>query len=262
MLLIPAPGFLPELKNNLLGQFSGQQLTQLRRQKFAFALIAAVLVLVIVLFATPIGDALAQEFVELFSRTESDTLPYPPGQTAMAEYATQIAASPTNTPETQSSTTQTPTRTPDPASSEGANMTIEEIEQAAGFDVLVPSTVPSIFKFSGGTYLPGENMSLLFFDLIGRSTNGLRISQEPVTSMEDCDLCSDIGPAANIKSVQIGDVPGELVTGVWTLDNGYRTWKNEPWVVKLRWQTNDTVFEISFFWPSRNNVKKRHGPPR
>ena len=92
--------------------------------------------------------------MELFSRAESDSLPYPPGQTAIAEYATQIAASPTNTPETQSSPTQAPTRTPDPANSEGANMTIEEIEQAAGFDVLVPSLIPSNLKFSGGSYLP------------------------------------------------------------------------------------------------------------
>ena len=243
----PQPNFLPELKNDLLGQFPGQRRTLFKRYRFAFGLIATALVLVIVLLATPLGKALAQEFVELFSRAESDSLPYPPGQTAIAEYATQIAASPTNTPETQSSPTQAPTRTPDPASSEGANMTIEEIEQAAGFDVLVPSLIPSKLKFTGGSYLSEENITSLFYGLLGNNYNGLRISQEPITDTDDCDLCSEIGPAANIKSVQIGDVPGELVSGVWELKDGYKIWRNEPWVVRLRWQTNDTVFELSYF---------------
>ena len=195
----PQPNFLPELKNDLLGQFPGQQRTLFKRYRFAFGLIATALVLVIVLLATPLGKALAQEFVELFSRAESDSLPYPPGQTAIAEYATQIAASPTNTLETQSSPTQAPTRTPDPASSEGANMTIEEIEQAAGFDVLVPSLIPSKLKFTGGSYLPEENITSLFYGLLGNNYNGLRISQEPITDTDDCDLCSEIGPAANVQ---------------------------------------------------------------
>ena len=90
-------------------------------------------------------------------------------------------------------------------------------------------------------------MTSLFYGLLGNNYNGLRISQEPITDTDDCDLCSEIGPAANVRSVQIGDVPGELVSGVWELKNGYKIWRNEPWVVRLRWQTNDTVFELSYF---------------
>lgn len=146
-------------------------------------------------------------------------------------------------------------RIPDPASQEVAILSVEEIEQVAGFDVLVPAKVPSIFKFSGGNYLPDTNMTILLYDLMGRSTNGLRIAQEPITGMEDCDLCSDIGPSAHVQSVQIGDVPGELVNGVWIFEDGYKKWENDPWQVRLRWQTNDTIMEILFFGPPMTMTK-------
>ena len=243
----PRSGFLPALKSKLIGRFPVQRPARHKGRKLAYGLISAAIVLLIVLFATPIGRVLAQEFVELFQRAESDVIPYPPALTAIAEYTKAAALDPTNTPEVQISQTPTPTRTPNPRTD--PNSTIEEIEEAAGFDVLVPSMVPSIFKFSGGAYLPEENMSILVYDLVGLSTNGFQISQEPVTSFEDCNLCSDIGPGANVQTVHIGDSEGEFVIGVWKFEDGYKIWTPEPWMRKLRWQTNGTVFEISFFGP-------------
>jgi len=407
----PRPGFLPALKSDLMDQAAAK--TSLphhqKSRKTALILASALTALVLILFITPVRDAIGQVFVELFQTAESDAIPHPPAQTLIAGTATaeyqattapdQVVINPdyeatispdsvftaemilfqversagydilepaylpegfeltsasfdwgtrivhlvydrdgensliidqepvtgmescdlcteigpdtaisavqigdlvgeyvkggwkenngnsywTSDPDMQTLRWQSEemvfdlnyqgdpdqitqsdlveiaenlvNRIPDPGSQEVATLSVEEVEQAAGFDVLVPSKVPSIFKFSGGSYLPDENMTFLFYDLMGRRTNGLRIAQEPITETDDCDLCSEIGPAANIQSVQIGDVPGELVNGVWMLEDGYKKWRNEPWVVRLRWQKNDTVFEISFFGPPMTMTK-------
>ena len=235
----PRPGFLPELKNGLLGQFPRQQRTQLRRHKFAFGLIATALVLVIVLFATPLGSALAQEFVELFSRSESNVMPNYPGQTAIARDATMTAA-PTITPGAQTTTTPTPTRTPNPTSKEYANLTIEEVEQIAGFDVLAPTYLPRPIEFYGANYDPKSNVVFLFYD------GGMLIRQEPVTGTDDCDLCSEVGATARVESVQIGDIEGELIYGVWHLKDENKYWLFTPQIRRVRWQTNNTVFELLY----------------
>ena len=253
----PRPDFLPALKSELMGKVTANQsLSRLHKtRRTAWVLASALTALVLILFITPVRDAIGQVFVELFQQAESNVIPYPPGQTAIAGYTQTAALGPTTTPVASATNTPNVTKTPNPSSITDAHLTIEEIEEEAGFDVLVPATVPSIFKFTGGAYVPEDNMSFLFYDLVGRTSNGLRISQEPVTGMEDCNLCSDIGPAANVHTVQIGDTTGEFVTGVWMLDDGYRIWKNDAWLGRLRWQSNDTVFEIMFFGPPNTMTK-------
>ena len=247
----PRPEFLPALKRNLMHRATTQaaEAPNPKTRKVGLVWAGALTALILILFITPVRDAIGQVFVELFQEAESNVLPYPPAQTAIAGYTATAALGPTNTP--MASPTKTPkvTRTPDPKSFWGANMTVDEVEQVAGFDVLVPANMPILFKFHGASYVPDENRSILFYDLVGRYTNGLSIAQEPITSMEDCDLCSDIGPAANVNPVKIGDADGEYVVGGWHLENGNRIWGNTPWFVTMRWQTGDTVYQISFFGP-------------
>jgi hypothetical protein len=210
-------------------------------RKVAFILASALTALVLLLFITPVRDAIGQIFVELFHQTESNVLPYPPHQTAMAEISATPAPDSTNTPEV--------TRTPDRRSFRDADMSVEEVEQAAGFDVLVPANVTSLFKFRGASYVPDENITNLFYDLVGRNTNGFSLSQEPITNEDDCDLCSDIGPAAYVYPVKVGDADGEYVVGNWKVEDGNQIWVNNPWFVTMRWQTGDTVYQISSFSP-------------
>ena len=66
-------------------------------------------------------------------------------------------------------------------------------------------------------------------------------------SIEDCDLCTDIGPSAEIQTFQIGMVEGEFVAGVWKFDNeGNQYWESDPYMNRLRWQVDGTVFEIMY----------------
>jgi hypothetical protein len=239
----PRPEFLPALKSDLMNQASVKNLrtSHPRTQKTALILASALTALVMILFITPVREAIGQIFVELFHQTESNVLPYPPAQTAIAERTASAALQPTNTPEA--------TMMPDPSGYRGANMSVEEVEQVAGYDVLVPANVPMIFKFHGASYLPDEGISMLFYDLVGRNTNGMSIAQEPITNENECNLCSDIGPAANVNAVKVGDADGEYVVGGWQFEDGNRIWGNNPWNVTMRWQTGDTVYQIFLFGP-------------
>ena len=153
-------------------------------------------------------------------------------------------------------------------------MNIEEVEKIAGFDILVPALLPHAkpfygapvnpktsqvmagpnwqtvlvpadspwaMEFQGANYDPETNIVSLFY---------LRftIRQEPITGQNDCDLCTEVGATTKRTAVQIGDVPGEIVIGVWRLADGNRYWENEPWVQRLRWASDDTVFEIGYFY--------------
>ncbi len=77
----------------------------------------------------------------------------------------------------------------------------------------------------------------------------MSIAQEPITSEDECDLCSDIGPAANVNPVRIGDAYGEYVVGGWRLEDGNKIWANYAWNVTMRWQTGDTVYQMFLFGP-------------
>ena len=235
----PHPDFLSELKNDVLDHFNGQRQAKTRRYKFAFASIAVVLVLVIVLFATPLGSALAQEFVELFSRAESNVMPNYPAQTAIARDAT-LAAAPTLTPGPKYTLTPTPTITPGLGDKLSANYSIEEIEQIAGFDVLAPTYLPWPIEFYGASYDPETNIVYLFYN--GRMT----ISQEPITGTDDCDICTEVGANARIRTVQVGDIEGALIYGVWSIKDENKYWYDTPEIVRIRWQTNSTVFQITY----------------
>jgi hypothetical protein len=252
----PRPGFLPELKRDLQDRYATRPAMRLHLRPAVLAVAGAMIALVLVLFATPVGDALGQVLVELFQTTEDDVLPYPPAQTAIAGYTKTAAQGPTNTPVFTATKTPDVTPTPEPGYLFAATMTVDEAEQVAGFDILVPVDIPDYLAFRGVAYDPERNITRIYYDLIGRSTNGLSVAQEPVTGMADCDLCADIGPSADLKEVQIGDVTGQYVAGTWILENGYRIWKNNHWMKRLIWQTDDTVFELTFFGPTSRMLSK------
>jgi hypothetical protein len=246
----PRPGFLPELRRDLQDRYATRPAMRPHLRPASLALAGIVIALALVLFATPVGDALGQVLVELFQTAEDDVLPYPPAQTAIAGYTMTASLGPTSTSAVTATKTPNVTPTSGPGYYLGATMTIDEAEEAAGFDILVPVQVPGYLTFHGAAYDSEKNISHLFYTLNNyHGSNGLTISQEPITGMEDCDLCSDVGPSADIIQVQIGDVTGEFVGGAWRFRNGNREWLKTPWVKSLRWHANDTVFDLSFTGP-------------
>lgn len=203
------------------------------RRKFSLRLAAAI-ALVVLLFAaffalTPQGRALAQEALQFFTRAESDQLPLQDWQ-----------LTPAPTPGTS---------TPDPASILDATASVQEVEQIAGFDVLVPSWIPDSLQFVGATIEEDKSIVRIFYQYVETNTNGLALRQQPIPVSEDCELCEMVGASAEVQTVSILGNAGEYVEGVWKLTDQGPIWESDPYMKTLRWQANGMAFELGFMGP-------------
>ena len=118
-------------------------------------------------------------------------------------------------------------------------MTFEEVEQAAGFDILVPTYLPDM-EFFGANFDPRTNVAYLFY------RGGMLIRQESISGIGDCDLCAEVRSGASFKYVRIGDIEAEYLFGFWsyTDPNNYTRVVDQP--KQLRWQENSTFFDIYY----------------
>jgi hypothetical protein len=194
----------------------------------AAATIALVLLFVGGFFVlTPQGHAWAQDILRFFTRTESDALPVQSWQ-----------LTPLPTPGGP---------TPDPASILDVHQTVGEVEILAGYKVLQPSWLPKVLSLAGASYQPDHHIVRIFYRDV--NTNGLVLKQEPFQEAGECDLCGKVGASASVETIQINGVSGEYVEGVWKLTDKGPVWESDPYQKTLRWQANQTAFELGFMGP-------------
>ena len=144
---------------------------------------------------------------------------------------------------------------------------IKEAELLAGFDVLEPTWIPQVLSFKGAAFESAQwqrkqNTVRIFYFFRsdkygpGLESNGVVLTQQPIPSIEDCEICDLVGEGAEVETVQIGDRTGEYVVGVWAADEaGNWIWQHEPYLQTLRWQANGMAFEILYMGPPEE-VKK------
>jgi hypothetical protein len=202
----------------------GRKIPVSSRLQAGFILLLAVLLAGILLFTTPIGISFAHTIMDFFTRAASDTLPLQPWQKVIP--------------------TQSGTPTPDPASILDAHLSIEEVRQLAGFTFLEPSYMSESLPFSGASFDSTQNIVRIFYG--SASGNGLVVREEPFENSSDCELCGEVGLTADIEKVQIGDAAGEYVVGVWNLTDKGPVWVSDPYLQKLRWQSNNIAFELLY----------------
>ncbi len=200
-----------------------------RKWRMVTAILMALLVFAVFLFTTPQGRALAQEILSFFTRAESDTVPIPP----------------------QELTPFTETTTPNPGFV--VDKSILDVEQQAGYDVLVPTWIPEALTFDGASLEPEHNIVRLFYQTM--QTKVLSLREEPFKTNDDCTLCGWVGSSAMIETVQIGKDPGEFVEGVWKLIDGNYVWESDPYMKTLRWQANGIAFELQYMGPPERVTK-------
>jgi len=135
---------------------------------------------------------------------------------------------------------------------------VREAESLAGFDVLEPTRVPEVLSLWGAAFESKEwtrkqNTVRIFYSFSsdqygpGLESNGVVLTQQPVESIEDCDICDFVGADANVEQVKIGAATGEYVVGVWKADGaGNWVWEYEPYLQTLRWQANGMAFELLY----------------
>lgn len=276
----PQTEFLSSLKNKLINRVreTQQEHAPFNIRRVVLAMIATFTAVIIVFFRMPIYEALGQIFIELFPKTESNIRPNTVYITAIAEETAAAEIDAIATP-TQSNYNSSPatspmeaTNTQEPEAIEFAFLTIEAVENAAGFDVLAPSLLPHASPFFGApvdpetnrvmilpdwqtVLLPADsNWALDFFgaefdsetNIVNLFYRNMKISQEKITGQHDCDLCTPIGANAKSATVFINDVPGQIAIGVWYLVDENQYWKNDPWIQRLRWESDSMVFEILY----------------
>ena len=94
-------------------------------------------------------------------------------------------------------------------------MSIDKVQQQAGFDVYVPSWIPDSLEFSGSSFDKETKTVRIFYRFF--DTNALVFRQEPIHLIDPCGLCGKVGADAAIQEVPIGAIFGEYVEGVWKL---------------------------------------------
>jgi hypothetical protein len=194
------------------------------RMKLAIAIMAIVFGLSLLALAAPQGQAFAQRILQFFTRAESDTLPLQPfQQTSIPTLAAE------STPEK-----------PFP-------LTIDEAQTLAGYKVFVPTDTKG-HNFYGAEYDPArKTVSINFSDPEIGFGNGFLITEQLLAASADIyPLQGVVGASAPVETVQIGNVPGEYVMGVWNLTDNGPVWQPEPSIQTLRWKTDTTFFEIVY----------------
>ena len=185
-------------------------------------------VLVFLAFVTPQGRAFAQNILQFFVRADQDRYPLqawqmtPPAQTSL----------------------ESPFK-----------LSLQEAETLAGYDVFSPIKPPSGMIFVGASY---DEKYHIVAQAFGQSSDFIELSlwQQPLEYYQSCGDISHrcdnmlggnlIGASADIETVQIGDVMGEYVEGVWELTDNGPVWRDDPYLKTLRWQKDGMAFELVF----------------
>lgn len=143
---------------------------------------------------------------------------------------------------------------------------VEQVEQEAGFNLHLPSQLPDVLTFVGARFEAEKGYAIVFYGYndwdMGAITDGLSLAQQPYFDTERCALCGFsfdddgkysidqpeylLSSDAIIQTVQIGNVSGQYVEGVWKgTDNGWK-WSSDPYMKRLRWQVGDMAYEIEY----------------
>lgn len=199
--------------------------TRTRRKLAVFAL--TILALLTIVLITPLGRAFAQSVLQFFTRAESDTLPQ-----QQPLQMTPPAQSPSESP---------------------SQLSVQEAESLAGYDVLSPMEIPFGMDFMSASYDARYHIVVQAF---GRDAEfiGFSLWQQPLEYYQSCgdiiSYCDNmlgwdlVGASADVETVQIGDLTGEYVEGTWSMTYSGPVWDPTPYVKILRWQTDKMIFEI------------------
>ncbi|PKO05320.1 MAG: hypothetical protein CVU41_11830 [Chloroflexi bacterium HGW-Chloroflexi-3] len=207
--------------------------TRLARHTFQkrWAWIALPIILIGLFFTIiPQGQVLAQEILHFFVRKESDILPL---------QAWQLTPPPTPALNT--------TTTSDPSNILEAKFTVAQIEEQSGFDLREPTWLPENMLFVGATFDSTNSVARFFYQQFdSNDSNGLVLKEEIYTDPDSCVLCNAVGESARVETVQIGNVYGEYVQGVWHLTDNGPIWENDPFLQNLRWQIDGIAYDLLF----------------
>ena len=195
-----------------------------RRSLQATALAVAMVTLVFAF--TPQGHAIAQDVLQFFTRTESDSY-YEPVSDLTFEETTPFHA--------ECGISIHPT------------CSVEQVRSKVDFEVKELALLPDGMFFEGATGGPD------FIELAYLHRDADRLGGELSVVVEATGRPSDIGTgiaakSAPIEKVQIGDLPGEYYTGILFQDEqGNVNWLPDDPLATLRWEDNGSTYTLVYY---------------
>jgi hypothetical protein len=132
------------------------------------------------------------------------------------------------------------------------DLTIEEVQELAGYEVYQPTWLPENFSFQKALYDNETNMVTLMYYRRNNVANAFGLKQVPVSSSGPCEICGFVGGNAHIQEVSVNDNYGEYVEGVWQLveEDGVWTdeaeWINTQYMKQMQWQEDGMAYELMY----------------
>ena len=183
-----------------------------------------VLVVSVIFAATPQGYALAQDILQFFTRTESDTY-YEPVSTLTFEDTTPFHA--------ECGIALAPT------------CSVEQIRSMVDFEIKEFSVLPEGIHFIGAT--GGPDFVELKYGYASKFDGNLSVVIEAVGRPSPIGT-GIVAQSANVEQVQIGNLPGEYFTGIlFQDDQGNVTWIPDDPTSTLRWEDGGSTYTLVYF---------------
>jgi len=199
--------------------------TQVFNRRRSIQATTLAIVLVTVIFAiSPQGAALAQDILQFFTRTESDTfyVPYedvPFEDTTAFHETCGIAIFP--------------------------KCSVEQIRGMVDFEVKEIGVIPEALYFVGST--GGPDFVELKYGYEDRRDGNLSVGVEAVGRPSAIGT-GIAAKSADIESVQIGALPAEYYTGILFQDEqGNVTWQPNDPTMTLRWEDRGSTYTLVYY---------------
>jgi hypothetical protein len=225
------------------------------------------LALVLAVLANPGTRALAQDILQFFRRSDSDTTevrltsvppsPLPPSTDAPATVEGPPAVTATASGAEATRVEPAPSAEAPRTLDAEFPLTLGEAAAEAGYSVQVPTLLPEGFEFRGARFDVDRQAIEQYFALAAHT--GPVMTPQFTLIQQSGPFDSLIGPSAVIDSVTVGDVPGEYVAGGWLYNPTGTLTEADGTVVQqfvwertmvplqtLRWALGGFFFELAF----------------
>lgn len=198
-------------------------MNSLNRSHRIVSVTAAMVFLLVLAFVTPQVRAFAQEVLQFFTRTESDTFYIEPSDLTVEETTPFLAEC---------------------GSWIKSFCSIDQIRSKVDFEVKELGILPEGMFFGGATGGPNLIGYAYLYPDKDRLGGQLSVTVEPL----DSPSTWLVAKSANVEKVQIGNLPGEYYKGILFQDEqGNVTWQPNDPQVTLRWEDGGSRYTMYYY---------------
>lgn len=198
----------------------------LNRRRSIYVTVLAVMALTLIFAVTPQGNAVAQDVLLFFTRTESDAY-HSPISDQTFEDTTPFHA--------ECRLSYNPT------------CSVEQVRGMVDFEVKEPAILPDGMYFEGATGGPDFIELAYLHEDIDRMGGELSIGINPTDRPSAAGMVL-VAKSAQVEQVQIGNLPGEYFTGsLYQDEQGNVTWQPDFPTATLRWEDNGSTYTLIYF---------------